>query len=223
MKKILFIQVMIILIRIPVSAAEPGGAALAWIRFEKAAESFAGKPYIFLGKQQIDLKIEVKPSGGQVIDLLWGSKNDQRTAAIAINGRTQKIVAGGYNGFQWQRMPVPANTKGDSCQVTIKQADGKAAFIAEIRLTDPNGKPVTSEEMKKAAHKTTLQTKAVSGNTANVAEKGREAFPEMQKLWDTPAPPPTKPLDDKQKELAFRQAELHVGGSTKVCSDAATM
>ena len=48
----------------------PKGEARAWIRFEKAAESYAGTPYIFLGKEQIDLKIDVKPAENQVLDLL---------------------------------------------------------------------------------------------------------------------------------------------------------
>jgi len=39
-----------------VASAEdaPQGKALAWIRFEKAAESYLGTPYIFLGKEEID-------------------------------------------------------------------------------------------------------------------------------------------------------------------------
>ena len=100
----------------------------------------AGTPYIFLGREQIDLKIDVKPAEGQVLDLLWGSKNDTRTAEVVINGKPQKVEGGGYNGFRWKRVPLPAGIKGELCEVTLKQTGGKAAFIAEVRLTNPSGK-----------------------------------------------------------------------------------
>lgn len=117
----------------------PSGEALAWIRFDKAVERYSGTPYIFLGKEQIDLKINVKPAAGLVIDLLWGSKNDTRTAAVIINGQSQKVEGGGYSGFRWKRIPIPAGIKGEQCAVTMKQTSGKPAFIAQVRLTNPSG------------------------------------------------------------------------------------
>jgi hypothetical protein len=140
----------------------PPGEALAWIRFEKAAESYAGTPYIFLGKQQIDLKIDVSPAPGQVIDLLWGSKGDARTALIVINGKSEKVEAGGYNGFRWKRIAMPGDIKGEKFEVTIRHSGGKAAFIAEVRLTDPAGKD-TGNVAKGAVSKVRLKTRAVGG------------------------------------------------------------
>ena len=140
----------------------PPGEALAWIRFEKAAESYAGTPYIFIGKQQIDLKIDVSPAAGQAIDLLWGSKGDARTALIVINGKSEKVEAGGYRGFRWKRIAMPGDIKGEKCEVTLRHSGGKAAFIAEVRLTDPAGKD-TDNVAKGAVSKVTLKTKAVGG------------------------------------------------------------
>ena len=163
-KNRMFLTAIIVLFTgIGVRAEEaPPGEALAWIRFEKAAESYAGTPYIFLGKQQIDLKIDVSPAPGQVIDLLWGSKGDARTALIVINGKSEKVEAGGYNGFRWKRIAMPGDIKGEKFEVTIRHSGGKAAFIAEVRLTDPAGKD-TGNVAKGAVSKVRLKTRAVGG------------------------------------------------------------
>jgi hypothetical protein len=135
------------------AANAPGGKAMAWIRFEKAAKSYSGVPYIYLGEDQIDLKIDVKPAKGQVLDILWGSKKDTRTAAVIVNGTSQTVEGGGYKGFRWKRVTLPADLNGETFRVTIKQAGRKAAFIAEVRLTDPAGKGGAAKD---AACKITL-------------------------------------------------------------------
>jgi len=59
---------------------EPGDKALAWIRFEDAPEQYAGTSYLWLGDRRIELAVDVKPAAEHVLYLLWGSKNDARTA-----------------------------------------------------------------------------------------------------------------------------------------------
>ncbi len=115
-KNRMFLTAIIVLFTgIGVRAEEaPPGEALAWIRFEKAAESYAGTPYIFLGKQQIDLKIDVSPAPGQVIDLLWGSKGDARTALIVINGKSEKVEAGVFGVNVIGNLTSIINTFGES-------------------------------------------------------------------------------------------------------------
>lgn len=156
----------------------PKGRALAWMRFEKAAESYSGTPYIFLGKTRIDLKIDVKPAAGQVLDLLWGSKNDTRTAEVIINGRSQKVDGGGYNGFRWKRVPLPAGIKGDHCQVTLKQTGGKPAFVAEVRLTNPSGTPDGNAPKNAVSGISLKTTKVITAGSrdSSVAEAAGEEF-----------------------------------------------
>jgi len=161
----------------------PAGKALAWIRFENAAESYSGTPYIWLGRMRMDLDIDVKPTADQVLDLLWGSKDDLRRAEVIVNGKSQKVEGGGYVGFRWKRIPLPAGVKGDRCEVTLKQTDGKAAFVAEVRLTDPS-ETADGMAQKDAVSGITLKTTNVIGSateassvTAAVGEKFIEELP----------------------------------------------
>jgi hypothetical protein len=50
---------------------------------------------------------------------------------------------------------------------------------------------------------------AVCTNDAVGQQATGPAFPQMQKIWDTPAPPPVQPLADASLEEAFRRAEQH--------------
>ena len=172
----------------PAMAEEgPEGAALAWMRFQNGPETYAGKPYIWLGRQQIDLTLDVKPAKGQVIDLLWGSKGGTRAAVVVVNGKSQTVKGGGYDGFQWKRVPVPADIKGDEIQVSIRQGGGKAAFLAAVQLTDPAGKGGEADPAKVAVHKATIKTIAAVASTAPPT---------------APAPPlPTDPLE-RSAEIA---------------------
>jgi hypothetical protein len=157
----------------------PDGKSLAWIRFEKGPESYADKPYFWLGSTQIDLTMDVKPAAGLCLDLLWGSKNDSRDALLVVNGKSQTIEGGGYDGFRWKRVVLPADIKGENVQVSIRQADGKAAFLAEVRLVEPAGKRNDAEVAKSAVCMTELKT---AGDT-------------ISNTVTQPAPPlPTDPL-----------------------------
>lgn len=140
----------------------PVGKSLASIRFENGPESYAGTRYFWLARTQIDLTIQVRPAAGLTLDLLWGSKNDTRRAVLVVNGKLQTIEGGGYDGFRWKRVALPDDVKGDNYEVTIKQSGGKAAFIAEVRLTDPAGTS-TGNAATEAVSKMTLKTTVTSG------------------------------------------------------------
>jgi len=159
---------------------------LAWIRFERGPETYAGRPYYWLGRQQIDLTVNVKPAPGRVLLLLWGSKKDTRTAVVTANGKSQKVQGGGYDGFRWQKAPLPAELKGESYRILIRQGGGKAAFLAEVRLVDPAGEALAAGAMGAAPHKMTLKTVAAAPPPAPA-----HALP----------PLPTDPLD-RSAEIA---------------------
>ena len=119
---------------------EPGDKALAWIRFENAPEQYSGKPYLWLGDRRIELAVDVKPAAEHVLYLLWGSKNDARTAKVVVNGKSQTVEGGGYDGFRWMKVTLPGDLTGDNYQISIRQTGGEAAFLAEVRLIAPAGK-----------------------------------------------------------------------------------
>ena len=118
------------------SAAEP---PLAWTTFpDEAQQSYDDVPYVFLGNRPVYLTINVKPAKGHCLDLLWGAKNDERGAEIVINGTSQKLQAGGYRGFRWQRVNLPEKLAGDKYTLQFLAAPPKAAFLAAVRLVKAN-------------------------------------------------------------------------------------
>ncbi len=181
----------------------PQGAVRAWIYFDKGGESYAGIPYLWLGDCAIELTIDVKPGPGLALDFLWGSKDDQRFAELTVNGKKMKVIGGGYDGFRWKRVPLPKGIHGNSIKVKLSRTMGKPAFFAAVCVTDPAGKSVP---MKGAVHKIILKTTDAMGQTG---PQGREAFPEMQQMWDTPFPHPAPPAEDPEEEKAYRRAEQH--------------
>ncbi len=178
------------------AAPLPEGTALAWIRFSGGTESHAGTPYLWLGRAEIRLTLDVRPEAGHILELGWGSKNDTRHGTLVVNGREIPLRGGGYDGFRPLRVPVPEGIKGDRYEITIRRSADPAGFLSEVRLTGPGGPPV---DPQKASHRAVLETRA-----APPAALG-EAFPERRKTWDTPLPPPARP--DPAAEAAFRRAE----------------
>lgn len=195
----------------PASAATlPDEASVvAW--FRGGDEEFGGTPYYFLGDRNVQLTFDVKPRPGAALEILWGSKNDKRVAALVVNGETLPVSGGGdYNGFRWLRVPLPDGLKGDRYDIALKPGEGgKAAFLAEVRLTAPGG-DATKPALKQASHKatSTLKARAAANRTSWRVFQG-EGFPEMRERWDTPLAAPAEPAGDARVEAAFRLAEKH--------------
>ncbi len=183
-------------------AAQPGKSPtaqpVAWIRFTDAEETFQGTPYIWLERTDLSLNIDVAPRPGLTVELLWGSKRDERGATVTVNGVERPFVHGGYQGFQWVELPLPARLSGDRYEITLKKAQGKAAFLGGARVIASGFKP--GPEPEPAAHKIAV---VLAPPVPPVA------FPEMRAIWDAGPPPNAKPLSDPRQEAAFRLAEKH--------------
>ena len=181
---------------------------VAWMR--AAGQEFKGTPYHFLGQSDWPVTFDVKPQTGAGLDLLWGSKNDRRTAVIVVNGRSLPVISGGnYSGFRWLRVSLPDGVKGERFDLTLKPGEGKPAFIAEVRLTAPGGDP-KRPDLKQASYKAKSEPKTpVPRDDPSWRNFDGEGFPEMRKVWDTPVPAPTPPASDVRVEAAFRLAEKH--------------
>lgn len=112
-----------------------GGAALAEIKFDEGGETYAGEPYRFLGSSAIEFTLPIAPQSGHVLQLRWGAKNDERTATLTVNGHSVPLASGGYSGFRWLSVPVPAGVSGEHYEIKLEPAAaGKPAFLAAIRL-----------------------------------------------------------------------------------------
>ena len=191
-------------------ASPPDASVLAWIRFDKAEESYQGTPYLWLNNVTIDLVIDVRPQPGHALALFWGAKNDTREAVLTVNGKTVTARGGGYGGFQWLKVPMPRGVAGERYEIKIAAGAGeKPAFLGEVRLVAPGqaeaGPP---PDLKKSSSKITLKTTFGSGASGAPAA-AREAFPDMRPVWDTPAPPPATRAADEREESLFRQAEAN--------------
>jgi hypothetical protein len=178
-------------------------SAAAWTR--GGGETYEGTEYTFLGRAELRVACDVKPRPGAALELLWGSKKDRRTAAVVVGGRTLPVSGGGdYSGFRWLRVPLPDDVEGARYEIVLKPGDGKPAFLAEVRLTVPGGDPARPD-LKQPAYK--MASSQPAPRRAYAAFAG-EAFPEMRKVWDTPAPAPDKPAA-APAEAALRLAERH--------------
>jgi len=186
-----------------VSTPALAGDQLAWIRFDKATQTYAGMKYFWLGDGDIALTIDVKPAPGRVLELLWGSKNDSRSGIMNVAGKNVSIRGGGYEGFRWIAAALPDKITGDNYSIVLKQGGGKAGFIAAVRLVD-KAEAGSKAPAKKGAGR--IVCKSVPKPRATGAPRG-PVFPEMQKLWSAETPAPTKPHPDKAIEAAFRRAE----------------
>ena len=176
---------------------------LAWMRFDEGTESYEGVKYLWLGDGDITLTIDVKPATGRVLELLWGAKGGKRSGVAIIAGKSIAVSGGGYTGFRWLSVAIPDNIAGDKYTIVLKRDSGKAGFIAAARLVAKDSAG-SNAPAKKGANKITC--KATARPRPAAGSKG-PVFPEMQKLWTTPAPGPAKPNPDKAIESAFRIAE----------------
>lgn len=172
---------------------------VAWVRFSDASQEWTGVPYHFLGSAELELAFEVAPKPGQVIEFLWGSKNDQRSAMVTINGSAVPVAAGGYEGFRWLRVPIPGGYESKRYLVRIAAGPGphRAAFLAEVRLVSPGDTGAARPDLKASKHRASVLLRP-----ATPAQT--EAFPEMRPVWD--AEPAAAPAGDSAAQ-AFRQAE----------------
>jgi hypothetical protein len=101
-------------------------------------EQYAGKSYYFLNNGPLRFTIPLAPAPNHALDLLWGSKNDDRTAELTVNGQSLPLQSGGYDGFRWLRVDLSAATGASGTakqyEFVLSKGTGKAAFVSAIRL-----------------------------------------------------------------------------------------
>ncbi|HPA21596.1 MAG TPA: hypothetical protein PLU30_27905 [Verrucomicrobiae bacterium] len=168
-----------------------GETPVAWIRLDHVASEYKGTPYVFLGGGDIGLTLDAPLEAGQRIDLRWGAKNDTRVASLDVGGQIVALSHGGYDGFQWFGVQVPAGVRpGTKALVLRAAAGGKAAFIAEVRIVTPGESDTGAADLTARAHGIRLAQAATV-----------EAFPQMRAMWDR------EPTAAARDESPFRIAE----------------
>jgi hypothetical protein len=133
---------------------------VAWLRFVDAQNTFYGHPYHWLSHGVLSLIIDIKPQKGQALELLWGAKNDHRTATLVVNGKQLALKAGEYRGFRWLRIPLLEFPTAKQYKITIKPAHKNpqgVAMIAEVRLTATKADP-GRPDLKIPAYKVSSST-----------------------------------------------------------------
>ena len=186
-----------------VHGAWPGTAdrTAAWVR--GGDETYRDTRYYYLGAHALELRFDVKPQPGAVLELLWGSKNDVRSAVVTVGERSIPVSGGGdYSGFRWLRLPLPHSAKGERYEMLLSADEGKAAFIAEARLTLPEGVPGLPD-LKQASYRATWSPRT------SAPRRPAEAFPCMRKAWDTPSAFVTNGVSDATLAAQLQHAEAH--------------
>ena len=163
------------------TSQSPTGEPVAW--FRGGDQEFDGANYYWLGRAEMQVTFDVKPQAGAALELLWGSKNDKRAAVVVVNGQSLPVSSGGdYSGFRWLRVPLPDGLKGERYDITLKPGEGRAAFVAEVRLTVPGG-DAKRPDLKTASYKakSALKAQAAAKRSQWMGFQG-EGFPEMRKV-----------------------------------------
>ncbi len=182
---------------------DPPGIPLAWARCSESPQTHAGRHYWWLGELEVRGVLSVPPAPGHQLALLWGSKNDTRTATLTVNRQELPLSSGGYDGFRWLVVPLPAGLKGDQYDLQLRPGiGGREAFLAEIRLL---GAPGAGEVVPATA--TTFRAVVQTQPRPDPETASREAFPEMRALWDRPPAPLVAKASALDK--SFRQAEAN--------------
>ncbi len=103
-------------------------------------QEYKGRGYLWSKRRPIEAKLAAKRGKAHTLHILWGSKGRKRAGVVFVNGKDTLLVHGGYDGFEWVKLPVPAEqVKGDSVEVRIlpNERKGAPAFVSEMKLTCP--------------------------------------------------------------------------------------
>ena len=100
----------------------------------KERQSYAGVTYRWVGDGPFEYRLKSTPGKPHVISLLWGSKTDTRVGKVIINGHERTVEHGGYEGFRWLDIEVPADqVAGDGITIRFEAIEGKkGAFVSKI-------------------------------------------------------------------------------------------
>jgi len=103
-------------------------------------ETYRGETYYWTGRGPIEYTLPARPGKAHQLLLRWGAKNDLRRGKVIVNGRTFPVEHGGYDGYEWITIDLPAELiTGNTLTVRLEAEEQRkgAPFVAEIRLRVP--------------------------------------------------------------------------------------
>ncbi len=195
-----FVRLPFVLLLFHVCTPTCGAEPVAWLTVTDPdpPKTYADVPYLWIGNGPLGIEIGVPLTEDRVLEFLWGSKGDARSAAVTVRDKTVVLGEGGYDGFRWVPVPIPPTGEPKTTVKLHPGGTGAMAFIAAVRV-----------RVKDAAEPASLPRDAAKDIT--IARLGGpvlgEAFPERRPFWDERRVPRPVTAEDEAVEAAFVLAE----------------
>jgi len=129
-------------------AAQGGDPALVAAVDLDGGESYAGESYRWTGRAPIEWRPRVEGAPPDAtLWLRWGAKSDLRRARLVVGGRAFALAHGGYDGYDWLALDVPAAWWEDGAlDVRLEPPPGAepAAFLSALRLRRLRPRPAAA-------------------------------------------------------------------------------
>ena len=99
-------------------------------------EVYKDESYYWLNHGDLTLRLKTQRGKDHTLSLYWGAKNDERVAKLTIGGETQVLKHGGYDGYEWLDVAIPAKlVTGNVVEITLAKPDeGSTAFIGRVKV-----------------------------------------------------------------------------------------
>ncbi|MDW8077298.1 MAG: hypothetical protein RMJ16_00255 [Thermoguttaceae bacterium] len=185
------------------SQADQPAAIVAERIFKEGPETYQGVPYFWTAKYTLNLIVPTRPKSSHRLEFLWGSKQDDRTAVIEVNGKKLNVAAGGYDGFRWLALCDFVPQEAKQYEIKVMAGRGKAAFLAGVRLVE------LLDDAAAQSHRKGLPAPLEISLRVGPPEFPA-AFAEWRNFWDRPsARKPLAKAPDPGVEQLFNQAEFN--------------
>lgn len=105
--------------------------------FRLSGEFYKERAYQWLGRTPVVRQVETGGRRTVVLALLWGAKGDNRSAIVRLGGVEQRLTLGGWDGFEWVKLPfeLPESTEPVPLEILAPE-EGQPAFISEVQVME---------------------------------------------------------------------------------------
>ena len=96
------------------------------------AETYRNVSYRWTAREPVAVELELAPNVPHTLHILWGSKGENRTGRVTVNGHAVTVSRGGYDGFDWVLVDAPGAWIGPTpayCQSSPTLPRKKAPVI----------------------------------------------------------------------------------------------
>ncbi len=105
--------------------------------FRLGGEFYQERAYHWLGRSPVERTVETGGRRRVILSLLWGAKGDNRSAIVRLGGVEQQLTLGGWDGFQWVKLPFELPEQPGPVRLEILAPDqGQPAFLSEVTVSE---------------------------------------------------------------------------------------